>query len=160
NSVIAAHPETLFVVDARDAFGHYTGAVLKVNIREAQLASANGADGRDSFSEEEATDLAVRLSRRTGLPVFVTRGERGIVAADEQGTYRARGIDVRTQTDPVGAGDTVVAAVVAVLAAGGSVAGAAVLANVAASVTVGKVRTTGTVSPEELIAAAEGADYV
>lgn len=161
NAVIAAHPGTLFVVDARDASDHYTGAVLKVNTREARLASVgDDADGGGSLSEEETTDLAVQLSRRTGLPVFVTRGERGIVAADEHGTYRARGVDVRTQTDPVGAGDTVVAVVTAVLAAGGSVAGAALLANVAASVTVGKVRTTGTVSPDELTAAAASADYV
>jgi rfaE bifunctional protein kinase chain/domain len=160
NAVIAAHPDTLFVVDARDASAHYTGAVLKVNSREARIASGDGAAATSSLSEEETTELAVRLARKTRLPVFVTRGERGIVAADAEGTYVARGIDVRTQTDPVGAGDTVVAAVAAILAAGGSVAGAVFLANIAASVTVAKVHTTGTVTPDELVAAAESADYV
>jgi len=159
NAIIAAHAETLFVVDARDTAALYVGAVLKVNAREAVTQGLVEVGG-GSMSDEQATDLAEQITRRTGRPVFVTRGDRGIVAADAGGVYHALGIDVTSQVDPVGGGDTAVATVAAVLACGGGVPAAAHLANIAASVTVRKIRTTGTVTPAELVAAAERADYV
>ena len=72
----------------------------------------------------------------------------------------APGVDVGREVDPVGAGDTVVAAISAVLACAGTPAVAAYVANIAASVTVRKLRTTGTASPAEVLSAAEGTDYV
>jgi D-beta-D-heptose 7-phosphate kinase/D-beta-D-heptose 1-phosphate adenosyltransferase len=54
--------------------------------------------------------------------------------------------------DPVGAGDTVTAYLAAVLASGGSAVEAAVIANYAAGVEVGK-RGAQTVTPEEVLEA-------
>ena len=56
----------------------------------------------------------------------------------------------RGPIDPVGAGDTVVATVAAVLGGGGDSRSAAELANLAAAVTVTKLRTTGTATPAEI----------
>jgi D-beta-D-heptose 7-phosphate kinase/D-beta-D-heptose 1-phosphate adenosyltransferase len=58
--------------------------------------------------------------------------------------------------DVTGAGDTVIATMALALAAGGTVAEAAVLANYAAGVVVGKVGT-AQASPDEVLAAARGA---
>jgi D-beta-D-heptose 7-phosphate kinase/D-beta-D-heptose 1-phosphate adenosyltransferase len=62
----------------------------------------------------------------------------------------------REVADVTGAGDTVVATLALALAAGGSLAEAAVLANHAAGVVVGKFGP-ATVSPHELLAAIDGA---
>jgi phosphoglycolate phosphatase-like HAD superfamily hydrolase len=82
------------------------------------------------------------------------------VAADKGGVYEALGIEIAQPVDTVGAGDTVAAAIAAVLASGGDVPTATSVANVAGSVTVRKIKTTGTVTAAELTFAAEHADYV
>jgi sugar/nucleoside kinase (ribokinase family) len=55
-------------------------------------------------------------------------------------------------TDTVGAGDAAVAAIAATLAAGGSLREAGAVGNLAAAVTVRKMRETGTATPEEIMA--------
>jgi phosphoglycolate phosphatase-like HAD superfamily hydrolase len=70
------------------------------------------------------------------------------------------GIQVLGKTDTVGAGDTVIAALSAVLGGGGDVELAARLANLAASITVRKLQVTGTVTVPELREAGPSPDYV
>ena len=91
---------------------------------------------------------------RTGQPVFVTCGANGIVAAGSDGVHVVDGIEVAPPIDPVGAGDTVTAALAAAAAASCDVLTAAQLANLAAAVTVSKLRVTGTASPDEIRALA------
>ena len=121
---------------------------MKLNV--AETVSRLGGAGPGSMSDDQVIDLASRVAAQTGKAFFVTRGERGLVAADKDGVYVAPGVDISGEVDPVGAGDTVVAAISAVLACGGTPAVAAYVANIAASVTVRKLGTTGTASPEEL----------
>ena len=158
NAVIAAHPGTAFVVDARMSTAPYVGAVLKLNVAESLRRL--GGPSPASLSDDEVNDIARRVAGQTGKPFFMTRGDRGILAADGRGVYVALGIDVGGEVDPVGAGDTVVAAISAVLARGAAPAVAAYVANIAASVTVRKLRQTGTATPAEVMAAADGTDYV
>ena len=158
NAVIAAHPGTAFVVDARMSTTPYLGAILKLNV--AETVSRLGGAGPGSMSDDQVIDLASRVAAQTGKAFFVTRGERGLVAADKDGVYVAPGVDISGEVDPVGAGDTVVAAISAVLACGGTPAVAAYVANIAASVTVRKLRATGTAAPAEVMTAAAGTDYV
>ncbi|MGA3217657.1 MAG: PfkB family carbohydrate kinase [Acidimicrobiales bacterium] len=158
NAVIAAHPGTVFVVDARMSTAPYVGAVLKLNV--AETVRRLGAATADAPPDDLVIDLARRVAAQTGRPFFITRGERGIVAADDQRVYIAPGVEVGGEVDPVGAGDTVVAAISAVLACGGTPAVAAYVANIAASVTVRKLRATGTAAAAELTAAAADTDYV
>ena len=72
----------------------------------------------------------------------------GTVVATEQGLAGVPGIQIIERTDPVGAGDTAVAALAAALAVGAEGLAAARLANIAAAVTVRKIQTTGTATPE------------
>jgi len=160
NEVIEAHPGTLFFVDDRDTAVDYAGAILKINVREATTIANGYLDAASAFSDKPARQLAGEITRRTGHPVFITRGDHGIVAADKDGVYEALGIEITQPVDPVGAGDTVVAAIAAVLASGGDVPTAASIANIAGSVTVRKIKTTGVVTPAELTFAAEHADFV
>ena len=61
------------------------------------------------------------------------------------------GIALETETDPVGAGDSVSAAIVATLCGGSGYLEAAQVGNLVASVTVTKIGTTGAASHAEVI---------
>lgn len=153
NAVIAARPGCAFLADSRHRAGLYEGAMLKINAREAAAALGESAASDQTAAEDRAVMLASRLRERAGQTVFLTRGADGIVVAEGESVRSEPGIAVAAPTDPVGAGDTVASALAGVLAIGGRPIAAARLANIAASVTVGKLQTTGTASPNEIRAA-------
>jgi phosphoglycolate phosphatase-like HAD superfamily hydrolase len=159
NRVIATNPRTSFVVDSRHCAGLYHHAILKLNAKEAAAAlGENKASGEPSTASAEAQ--ARRLSERTQRPVFLTRGENGIVVADGNTVRSIPGIQIIERIDSVGAGDTTVAALAAALGGGCSPLAAATLANIAASITVRKLHTTGTARPEEIRSVGPQPDYV
>jgi D-beta-D-heptose 7-phosphate kinase/D-beta-D-heptose 1-phosphate adenosyltransferase len=146
-------------VDPKADLAAYRGASLvKPNLREAEALS--GVRIRGPADLERA---AQRLRRRLGgAAVVVTRGADGMTLFADDGP----GVEVPTPRrevfDVQGAGDTAIAALTLALRAGGSLREAAVLANAAAGVVVGKIGT-ATASPSELrahlpeaLAAAEG----
>ncbi|MGO8718427.1 MAG: PfkB family carbohydrate kinase [Acidobacteriaceae bacterium] len=158
NQVIASHPKTHFVADARHHPDLYRGAVLKLNVQEA-ARFLNHPVG-DYVSTERAKSFACRISHKTGQPTLLTRGEHGILVADGDDVHEIPGIQIVERTDPVGAGDTVVAVMAAVLGSGQDPLTAARLANIAASVTVRKLQTTGTATPAEILAVGPDPDTI
>jgi rfaE bifunctional protein kinase chain/domain len=168
NRVAAAHPGFFVLVDARDGAGLFRGAALKLNESEAVRMAIAGEAGDEAKAAAEAGDalrLAAAIHRATGRAVFVTRGAKGLVAAAGGRTADVPGVRVPPPIDPVGAGDCIVSALAATLAKGGADdAGqafqAARFANLAASVILRKLHTTGSASPAEILAAAEAAEYV
>ena len=70
------------------------------------------------------------------------------------------GIQILGMTDSVGAGDTVVAAIAAMLGSRQSPLIAAKVANIAAMITTRKLQVTGTATPYELLAAGADPDYI
>jgi rfaE bifunctional protein kinase chain/domain len=160
NATIASHPDCHFVVDSRHRAELYRGAILKVNAHEAARICGEPRPLEERVPEAAARSYAGELFRRTCRPVFVTRGENGILVADGDGLFQEPGIQILERTDPVGAGDTAVAALAAVIGSGGDARTAARLANIAASVTVRKLQTTGTATPQEIRAVGPAPDYV
>ena len=158
NQVIAAYPETLFLVDARHRPDLYRGAVLKLNVVEAARILQEPIDG--FVTTDKAKSFARLISQRTGKPTFLTRGERGILVADGDSVHEILGIQVLEKTDTVGAGDTVAAAVAAALASGQDARTAAKFANLAASITVRKLHGTGTATQAEILAIGPEPDYI
>ncbi len=159
NEMVADHPETTFLVDSRHFTRSFKGVTLKLNMGEA--ARLLGEAERSEYAIAEAEDFASRIHASTGRAVFLTRGERGIVAVGSDGTFiSVPGLQVEEPMDTVGAGDAVVANIAAAMAVGEGAARAAQLANVAASVTVRQLRCTGTASGEQILAAAGELKYV
>lgn len=156
--IVAEHPTCLFLVDARDAAAAYHGAILKVNAAEAATLLSEPTDIHRPT--RAITAMAQQIMRKTGFPVFVTRGERGMVAVDAAGVYDALGVQVLGPVDPVGAGDTVVATIAATVASGGDTESAVHLANLAASITVGKRNMTGSATREAIHRLIDDSDYV
>jgi len=160
NQIVERHPDVMFIVDARNHAELFSGVILKLNASEVARIMGEDSPPGSSVSLEDVNAYAVALSVKTGKPVVVTRGEQGLVIADSSRLVDIPGIQNIGRTDPVGAGDAVAATWAAVLGGGGDLEAAGRLANLAANITVGKLRTTGTVNRAELRAIGARPDYV
>jgi D-beta-D-heptose 7-phosphate kinase/D-beta-D-heptose 1-phosphate adenosyltransferase len=134
-------------VDPKHDLSSYRGAtLLKPNVRETEALT-----GMRIRSSEDLARAVARLRKRVGpADIVVTRGGEGMTCfAKGDGA----GFDVHTLArevfDVQGAGDTTIAALELARAAGGSLLEAAVIANAAAGVVVGKIGT-ATVSRDEI----------
>jgi D-beta-D-heptose 7-phosphate kinase/D-beta-D-heptose 1-phosphate adenosyltransferase len=124
----------------------YAGATLITpNHHEAETATH-----RRIATDEDARIAAREFRRRARCEaVLVTRGEQGMWLSSEDVDGGIPAV-AREVSDVTGAGDTVVATAALALAAGATLAEAAMLANHAAGVVVGKFGP-ATVTAEELI---------
>ncbi|MBC7893492.1 MAG: carbohydrate kinase [Sphingobacteriaceae bacterium] len=148
NSTLARFSTCRVVADLRDFGRLVRGATLKVNTAElARLLDTTANDDLDWCLRHGSL-----LHNLIGGPVVITRGERGLVYVGEPDVYIETGLPLGGSLDPVGAGDTVVAALAACLGAGALPAEALQVANLAAAVTVQKIGQTGTASLEEVLA--------
>jgi sugar/nucleoside kinase (ribokinase family) len=121
--------------------GQFSNVVVKPNAGEAMRATGQ-------------TDLRAagrELQRRTRRAVVVTQGDQGILAFDGDTEHVIPGISVPGPIDVVGAGDSVMAGLMAGLCAGGSLVEAAMIGNLAASLTIQQLGVTGTARPVELV---------
>lgn len=119
-----------------ERFFDYRGVtVFKPNLREVELALGTGL-----IDDKSVVQAARLLQKKIEVAnVLITRGEHGMTLLEEDGTITHLGTRARHVYDVSGAGDTVIATLSAVLAAGGTVREAAALANYAAGVVVGEV---------------------
>lgn len=141
----ARHSLPTVVDPKRRRFFEFAGATLfKPNARELEDALGAGLQPDDPSWME---DVRKRLGCGT---LLLTLGEKGMAAHSEQGGYLRVPTLAREVYDVSGAGDTVTAVMAVVMAAGGTVMEAAVLANHAAAVEVGKAGV-ATVSPAEIL---------
>lgn len=124
--------------------------------RPATLVTPNHHEALRLTNSEDHTDgglrvAAERIRERLGCEsVLITRGERGMMLLEKERAPVYVETVAREVYDVTGAGDTVIAALAASLASGASMLEAAVVANHAAGIVVGKVGT-ATASPEELL---------
>jgi D-beta-D-heptose 7-phosphate kinase/D-beta-D-heptose 1-phosphate adenosyltransferase len=141
-----------WIVDPKP--GHkalYRGATLMTpNTKEASELTA-----RPARSDMEVTIAGRALMAELGLGgLLVTRSERGMALFSQDRDHAAPWMiptEAREVFDVSGAGDTVIAAFSAAIAAGADWRDAAMLANAAAGVVVAKVGT-ATATPAEILA--------
>lgn len=154
-------PEKIVLVDSRQRIGQFRFGTLKPNVAECRRALGSSVGGHSVDVGERTDDLITArlvseaLAHHTGRPVFCTVGERGMLAAgfpDEAETMHVPGYPVSGPIDVVGAGDSATAGIVSALLAGARSTEAAALGNLVASITVRQLGTTGTASPEQVLA--------
>lgn len=117
----------------------YAGAtVLSPNLKELALAA-----GVDSFENDAALiDAAKHLAATHNFQyVLVTRGEQGMSLVDAAGLIIHLPAAAQQVFDVSGAGDTVIATLAATYAGGATMADAALLANIAGGIVVGRLGT-------------------
>jgi len=157
NDLAGTVPRVPFILDSRTMSGAFRGMICKLNAVEAcRIAGPAGADACGA-SRETISEWARAIAHRTGKPVFVTRGAHGILLFDGEKDEELPAVPLTGPIDTVGAGDATVAAISSALAAHASLREAGEMGNIAAAVTVKKLRETGTASAEEILGLLRGA---
>jgi D-beta-D-heptose 7-phosphate kinase/D-beta-D-heptose 1-phosphate adenosyltransferase len=130
----------------RNFFAYRGATIFKPNRRE--LESALGA----TVNLDDVGALPATFTRLGVDHLLLTLGERGMALVSSDGQVQRIPTTAREVYGVVGAGDTVTAYLAASLAAGATAFEAAVIANYAAGVEVGKLGA-ATVSPDEILEA-------
>jgi rfaE bifunctional protein kinase chain/domain len=127
-------------------FPAYRPATLVTPNHHEALRFTNSEDATEEGLERAGRSIRGRLGCDS---VLITRGENGMILLEGDAEPVFVQTVAREVYDVTGAGDTVIATLAASLAAGASMLEAAILANYAAGVVVGKVGT-ATASADEL----------
>ena len=125
-------------------FGFAGCTVFKPNAKE--LSDALG----EHLHPDDGEWMEATRRRLACRNLLLTLGERGVALETDAGEYLRVPAVARAVYDVSGAGDTVTAVTAVCLAAGATVPEAAILANHAAAIEVGKAGV-ATVSPEEIL---------
>ncbi len=136
------------VVDSRDHVHLYRHGIAKPNEREFR-----GACRRLGIRAPEIGDAMIQFRERTDCQAIVTRGALGCLLEAWPGhvVQVPPGPDPDGPVDVCGAGDAFLAAFACAVSTGASLSDAALVGNLAASVAVGKIGTTGSASPGEIL---------
>ncbi len=153
------NPQVRFIVDTRGYHESYPLAVHKMNEREVLKACNVPVQAEDFISLEDVRTYAEKLHERWKAPLIVTRGDRGCLVFGEGSPAQIFGVQLPGRADPVGAGDTFVAALAAITSTGTNLVTAAFVANLAAAVTAQKLFQTGTATPIEIEDLGASADF-
>jgi rfaE bifunctional protein kinase chain/domain len=146
-------PNKLLFVDSRAHMGEFNFGTLKPN--RAECLNSIGVDPAVADEGDQLLKRAVgEMVHRTGRPVFCTLSERGILVATpgETESKIVPAPPVLGEIDIVGAGDSATAGIVASLLCGATEIEAAAVGNLVASITIEQLGTTGTATPEQVIA--------
>ena len=158
-ALLKNQPLSIIVTDSRHYNNDFSGTMRKLNDREAAAACFPGRDDIQFEDMDIAAEMAEKLYKSWGRPVFLTRGDRGCLVYAENGACSIPGLHITSRMDIVGAGDSMLAGITAALAAGEKPETAAALGNFTAGVTVQKLFQTGTATPGEILAIGTDPDY-
>lgn len=150
--ITSGNPVTICVDPKQNDFSLYRGVdVITPNHHEAARAfGLEQINGSEAPSETRIAKEAMNCLKRLDIKaLLITRGEEGMSLFENGGRVIHIPAAAKEVFDVTGAGDTVIGVFALSLAAGASFQEAAVLANHAAGIVVGKVGT-ATVSREEL----------
>lgn len=149
--IAKAHPNLLIIADSRRSLRGYPPVSLKMNAAELALFFGESK----SLSPAEVRDKALSLSALYGKYVFVTMAEQGMLGAYQGAVELVPSLPIRGPIDIVGAGDSVTANLTAALSAGAALREALEIAQLAASVVIHQLGTTGTASVKQIEALLE-----
>lgn len=141
---IAREQNKWVLVDPKSSdFSHYRGASM-ITPNYAEFEAVVGVCSSDSQLVEKARNL---LQQHDIGTLLITRGSQGMTLIDPTQVLHLPA-HAREVFDVTGAGDTVISVLAAGLAAGTSIPIAAALANLAASIVVGKLGAATVTVPE------------
>ncbi|MBW2984843.1 D-glycero-beta-D-manno-heptose-7-phosphate kinase [Candidatus Woesearchaeota archaeon] len=123
----------------------YQGATL-ITPNHKEASSMVGIEVK---SDEDMVKVGNKLLEKLNSAILITKGEKGMSLFEKDGGVTHIPTKAKEVYDVTGAGDTVAAALTLALASGATTKEAAIIANHAAGITVGKVGTSA-VSVEEI----------
>ncbi len=152
-------PEKVLYADSRERISLYENVLVKCNHYEVVAAFHPEYDLSAIARREEPTDELVeqcgwKMVEKNERSVFVTLGARGQwvfdAASKDRTVAKIPAIPVEGPIDICGAGDAASSGIVAALCCGASLAEAAFVGNLVASITIKQLGTTGTASPNQV----------
>ncbi|MCX8183534.1 MAG: PfkB family carbohydrate kinase [Crenarchaeota archaeon] len=144
------NPSRIFIADSRERIGLFRNMVLKPNRMEAVKAIRPSRNPIE-VDMDELLQIGRELQENAKRPVYITLSERGSLVVTGSSYHHIPAAPTEPPIDPVGAGDTFIAAVGASLAGGADPVEAGIVASLAAGVILKKLNTTGTASPGEIL---------
>lgn len=140
-------PRVIFWADSRRRIRRFRRVIVKPNQFEA-VGWTNPPPEAHVPREQLAAAIA-ELAMETGAPVCATCGPEGMMVVGDEPAW-VPAVRVEGPIDTTGAGDSATAGAVAALAAGASLEAAALVGNLAASITIQQLATTGTARADQL----------
>jgi rfaE bifunctional protein kinase chain/domain len=134
----ASRHKKSIIVDPRPKNKHLYKNATVISPNYSEACSMAGMEPED---EESFETLGQSLLQTMKSNMVITRGEKGMSIFNKDGTITHIPTKAREVYDVTGAGDTVMAALALALASGANLEDAAIIANYAAGIVVGKVGT-------------------
>ncbi|MDO4585169.1 MAG: PfkB family carbohydrate kinase [Planctomycetia bacterium] len=132
-----------FYADSRGFIDRFSKMLVKCNDKELAAIFDVNPDGLDT---SEIRRYAGKLSQRTGKPVFITLGPKGVLLAEGETTEFIPGYVVPEPLDICGAGDAWNAGMLFALTKKLDLASAALVGNTTSSIVIQQIGVTGTAS--------------
>jgi len=143
-------PACFVISDLRDSTGALEYGLIKGNLSE--ISRMSGLE--DKVKGIDPMEIVKKVQQESQCPVLMTLGEAGMLYRDQEQEHRVQGIPLQGPLDITGAGDACLAAFSACMGIKTSVPVAIYIANLAAAISVQKLRETGSASPAEILAMA------
>ena len=143
-------PEKVIFADSRARISKFENMFIKPNKFEA-YKSVYGKSSDEEIPLETAKQCGQQLAEQNKRTVLLTLQEEGVLVCSPDSVTHVPGIRIEGEIDPVGAGDSFLAAFVAAKCAGADDVQSAYMGVVVSSITVQKIGTTGTASPDEVM---------
>jgi len=141
------YPDVIFWVDSRIRIDRFVGLTIKPN--QFEVVGREFPRPGERVELDEVVAALGGLCEKTGAAVVVTLGERGMLVSDPEPEH-VPGVELSAELDTTGAGDSATAGCVLGWAGGGTLAEAALVGNLVASITVEQLAQTGTASQQQL----------
>ena len=132
------------LVDSRDRIGQYQNVIMKPNDLEASRAVGM------NLQEHGAIKIAQQLEKISQHPIIITLGENGALWCENGQCTHAGAFTAHPPIDIVGAGDSFLAGFSVAYAGGAAPYSALRFGSLVSNVTIHKIGTTGTATPDEL----------
>lgn len=140
------YKDIVFLADSRKYINRYKNINLKCNQHEFHENFIKNKN--EELSQSNILKYCSFIDSYKN--VFVTRGEHGMMVADNKKVYDVKGISVPLPLDTCGAGDSATAGIVIALCMGYNIYEAAILGNIIASITITQLNTTGYATVDDM----------
>lgn len=151
NRMAASEDRVVFTADSRERIGQFTDMIRKPNaVEAARWLFPERAP--DLVNMADFVEAALYPQVDCGCPLFITLGPEGCLVLSGGESHHVPALPVQPPIDPVGGGDTFLAALTAALAVGAQPVEAAHFGQLAAAVTIRKLGVTGVATPDEILA--------
>ncbi len=144
------YSDLIIYADSRAFINKFENMIIKCN--DLEVMKICGDTSGEKQDMETVKQNTVKLSEKTSKKVFVTCGEKGVLAMTNDGNVKlVETIPQTGEIDIVGAGDACTAGIVSTLCAGATAEEAAFVGNLASSITIQVIGTTGTASRKQIL---------